>query len=721
MIGFDRNTHPAPVAPPTEFTVRFESVPDSHDGTNPVVFRIAFSEEPATGFSYTTLRDATLNVWQGSRIDVRQAKRLSPPSNRRWEVTVDPVSKADITVGLGPTFDCADSGAVCTGDGRELSNSISKVIKGPPSLSVADAKVEEAPGATLDFAVTLSRAASETVAVDWATSSGTATAGSDYTEASGTLTFTVGETTKTVSVAVLDDSHDEGEETMTLTLSNVSGAGVWLSDATATGTIENSDPMPQAWLARFGRTIAAQAVDAIGGRMQGGGASHVTVAGMRLDGAGELVEPEGQGHLLSLADDFESLRWNDPVGDTRSMSMTDLALGSSFALSAGGEHGAPTWSGWGHFVTGGFAAEVDGTRMDGDVTSGFLGAEVGRERWLAGLAVSFSDGDGDFSLTRGDDTGTVETSLTSLYPYARLGLSDKVDVWGLVGFGSGDLTLTLEKDANRLEDEVYETDIGMRMGALGVRGEVLSPAQSGGLAIAVKSDAFWVRMDSDTVEANADHGRLEASEADASRVRLIVEGSRAVDTGNGTLTPSVEVGVRHDGGDAETGTGVEVGGGLRFARAGVTIEGAVRTLVAHEESGYEEWGASGAIHIQPGVSGRGLSLTLSPTWGAAASGVERLWGLSDASGFGNGEFEAERRLEAEVGYGFGVPHAPGLVTPYAGLSLAEGGSRTWRTGTRWKVAPEATLGLEATRHEARTGAAQGNAVLFPRADALVAP
>ena len=251
----------------------------------------------------------------------------------------------------------------------------------------------------------------------------------------------------------------------------------------------------------------------------------------------------------------------------------------------------------------------------------------------------------------------------------------------------------------------------MRMGAVGVRDEVLSPSEAGGVSVAVKSDAFLVQMDSDAVRSTI--GNLRAVETDASRVRLIVETSRTFEAGTGTLTPSAEVGLRYDGGDAETGTGVELGGALRYQGAGVTIEGAVRTLVAHEESGYEEWGASGAIRIQPSASGRGLSVTLAPTWGAAASGVERLWGVRDAQGLSKeGEFEAESRFETELGYGFIVPRTPALITPYAGLSLAEGGSPTSRLGTRWKVAPKATLGLEATREERRGEEGPSNALVF---------
>ena len=109
---------------------------------------------------------------------------------------------------------------------------------------MADARVEEDDGAVLAFAVTLSRAASAALTVDYATSDGSAQAGVDYTAASGTLTFAAGESSRTIEVGVLDDAHDEGEEPLTLTLSNASSGR--LSDGKATGTIENRDPLPRA-------------------------------------------------------------------------------------------------------------------------------------------------------------------------------------------------------------------------------------------------------------------------------------------------------------------------------------------------------------------------------------------------------------------------------------------------------------------------------------------
>ena len=243
---------------------------------------------------------------------------------------------------------------------------------------------------------------------------------------------------------------------------------------------------------------------------------------------------------------------------------------------------------------------------------------------------------------------------------------------------------------------------------VGARGALLSAAEANGFALALRSDAFWARMTSDAVEG------LKSAEADASRLRLIVEGSRAFEVGEGsTLTPSVELGLRHDGGDAETGTGLEAGAGIRYAGAGVTVEGAVRALVAHEASGYEEWGASGSVRIDPGASGRGLSLTLAPAWGNASSGTGRLWSAANADGLApDDDFEPGSRLEAELGYGFGAPAALGVLTPYAGLGLTDGGGRTSRLGARWQAAPAFTLGLEGTRREAAGDAAPEHALML---------
>ena len=137
----------------------------------------------------------------------------------------------------------------------------------------------------LAFRVTLDAAQSSAVSVRYATSDGTANAGTDYVATSGALRFAPGETAKTVEVAVLNDAHDEGSETLTLALSRPFGTE--LADGTATGTIVNTGPIPKAWIARFGRTVAEQVLDAVESRMRAlrTPGLEVSLAGQRVGGA----------------------------------------------------------------------------------------------------------------------------------------------------------------------------------------------------------------------------------------------------------------------------------------------------------------------------------------------------------------------------------------------------------------------------------------------------
>ena len=223
----------------------------------------------------------------------------------------------------------------------------------------------------------------------------------------------------------------------------------------------------------------------------------------------------------------------------------------------------------------------------------------------------------------------------------RVTLSDRVSAWGLLGYGTGDMTMTQAARGERGEI-VTRTDLSMRLGAGGARGVLLEADEDGGIDLALRGDAFLVQMESEKA------ANTVATKADASRLRLVLEGSRSFALGEGAvLTPGLELGLRHDGGDAETGTGVEVGGRISYTDAGSgrTVKANARTLVAHEDSGYREWGAGGSVRLDPGVSGLGLSLTLAPVWGTPSSGVERLWSARNAAGLApGGDFEATRRL-----------------------------------------------------------------------------
>ena len=574
-------------------------------------------------------------------------------------------------------------------------------------ISVGDARVQEAAGAVLSFLVTLDAAPASTVSVRYATSDGTAVSGADYEAVSGALRFEEGETRKTVSVPVMDDTHNEGPETLTLTLSDPFGAA--LAAGEATGTIDNTGPMPQAWITRFGRTVAQQAVDAIGHRLAGTGdtgGAHVAIGGVEFVGAGASGANTGGASasgayagaplgepVAGWSTAAEDLERFDPAENGRRVSGRELLLGSSFRFGTGGEDGAPSWTAWGRFATGSFEGEDGSLSLSGDVTTGFLGADISWERWLAGVALGTSEGEGAFDDGAGGSGGTAKSSLKSVYPYARYDIGDGVDIRGLVGMGSGDLRLVVG-------EEVMETDLSMRMGAAGLRGTLVSAAESGDLDLALKTDGFWVRTESDAARSSTG-GNLEAASGTASRLRVALEGAQDFATATDAIvTPTLDLGLRHDSGDAETGTGVEAGLGLRYAQPlqGLTVEARVRGLLSHTDDGYEEWGASGSIRLDPGTAGRGVSLSITPAWGAASGGVDRLWATRPAAGLlADTEPDRRTRLQAELGFGLRPPLGNGVFTPYAGFSMAgEGDGRTYRLGSRWRGATAFHMALEAS-------------------------
>jgi chitinase len=131
-------------------------------------------------------------------------------------------------------------GTIADNQGRAVINDDDTIVV-LPSLSISPASINEGNSGTvtLSFDVTLSAASATPVSVDYATSDGTATAGNDYTAASGTLIFAAGQQAQTVMVTINSDKNKEGDETFTVTLSNPSNATI--ATASATGTITNDD------------------------------------------------------------------------------------------------------------------------------------------------------------------------------------------------------------------------------------------------------------------------------------------------------------------------------------------------------------------------------------------------------------------------------------------------------------------------------------------------
>ena len=637
----------------------------------------------------------------------------------------------------------------------------------PPLVSVADARVREGPGAELAFSVSLDRAPVETATVDWETLNGSgkagAKAGKDYVADSGTLVFTPGETVKTVNVAVLDDVHNEGQEVMLLYLPNAVGAII--ADAVAKGTIENSDPMPTAWLARFGRAASDHVVEAVGDRWQGGPrASHLTIGGgqagqmfgwtglggqaerdtaderdepigtdtasrrlfappggadagmgatapaMTMNGSGMNAMPGGPGGVEREAGKTLSGRAAQGtllralgLPDPRALpDLRTVLMGSSFfysaALDEDGRARTPGWLGewstWGRTAATRFQGNDEGMALDGEVATAMLGFDSRWDRWLAGVVFSYSEGQGAYTHPTASG-GAVASTMTGLHPYARFELNERTSVWGVLGYGAGELSLTPERSATALG-----TDLTNAMAAFGGRTALsVRTGRAGRFELAARSDARLTSTASDAIEG------LVGAAGQTGRVRLMLEGSGSMPLAGGVLKPTLEAGLRYDAGDAETGAGLEVGGGLGYAAGRLSVEINARGLLAHQDTGYEEWGFGGSIAYTPSEDGRGLSMRLGSAWGAGQSGVQSLWSRRDVSGLArHAAFEAAQRYRAELRYGLDGRKGRARWEPYVGVESGDGSSRALRLGVALTSGLRLDAGLELGLRQGLPGA-----------------
>ena len=282
--------------------------------------------------------------------------------------------------------------------------------------------------------------------------------------------------------------------------------------------------------------------------------------------------------------------------------------------------------------------------------------------------------------------------MTGVHPYLGWKSPQGLGLWGALGYGRGGIEI--EDGEVRDSDPgnpVRRSDTVLKMAVLGADGPLVS---GGATALALRGEASVVR-----VEVEGDGGLIERQTVDANRLRLALEGSyERVLASGGTLRPSLEMGLRHDGGDGAAGGGIEVGVGLgyRDPAAGLSVEGHGRVLGGQDD--YREWGAGGSLRLDPGAGGRGLSFSLAPSWGDTASGVDRLWDRGVAAPATGGDFP-QMHMDSEIGYGYGAFGGRGLLTPYGGLSLAGGGGLTYRVGGRLAVGPAFGLNLEAERRE----------------------
>ena len=217
------------------------SVAEGNSETRNLTFTVSLS---AASTQTITVAWATANGTATAGSDYNAANGTLSFSAGQTSKTVSVAIRGDRTVEPDETFfvNLSNANNATIADGQGIGTIAND--DGGSSLTINDVSVSEGNSGTknMTFTVTLSAASTQAITVAWATANGTATAGSDYVAASGTLNFSAGQTSKTVAVTINGDGADEPDETLVVNLSNANNATI--ADAQGQGTITNDDGQP---------------------------------------------------------------------------------------------------------------------------------------------------------------------------------------------------------------------------------------------------------------------------------------------------------------------------------------------------------------------------------------------------------------------------------------------------------------------------------------------
>ncbi len=485
--------------------------------------------------------------------------------------------------------------------------------------------------------------------------------------APGVATVSVEGSQVTVSAVI------EGESSIEVTAMNTIGPDASQAFAVTVMTEPNETQIVGDALAAIGRTTLSSVSSAIGTRF----ASRPSSTMMTLAGY-SLLSKGGAPHLGARGFGLQpELRYAQ--ASRNEMSWKRALRNTSFAVpmgeGGGSDPGLPNWTLWGLGDYNTFEGTPDYGSHSGTVTSVYLGVDKSvAQRAQLGVTVSYSMGetDYDFEGVGASGSGALTTVLTSVYPYLRFAPSAGMDIWALGGVGVG----TAENERG-VTSTTEESDLAMTLGLLGAR---QSLGTMGGLDMALRGDAGMVNLS--TAEGE---GVIADQAVAAQRFRLGVEGGHTFQMAScAKVTPYGELSGRFDGGDGQTGGGLEAAGGLRYEcpRSRFRFEARGRILALN--SAYSESGGSVMASYSPGADGLGLSMALAPHWGAAGGGAQALWRDDSFRTIGRlGSLRDDWSMDAQVGYGMRVQPLPGVLTPFAQFMPAGTGEQM-RLGVRFE-------------------------------------
>ncbi len=577
------------------------------------------------------------------------------------------------------------------------------------SLSATPARVPEGGVVTVTVTLPEMAAAEGGVDVPITLTAGTAEPG-DY----GTLTTINVPTNSTSATGTFTTAQDEDtdDETLTVALgSSLPSSWIAGSASSVAITIIDDDVSPvsalaeqlhRAVLPEVARAVAdrtTQAISARVGRVHGNGSGGDT-ASASLGGQHTLASALTT-HAADMANGRRDLR--------------DLLSGSGFVLplsgygDGGGSRSPSLWA-------SGDYRNLSGEDGDLEFDGSLHGVQIGvdamvRDNMLAGLALSWSEGDlqyeGGGGIGGASGQGDYELDVISFHPYLG-GSSGRLDWWATLGYGSGEVEITPETG------EAASNDVSMTTLGAGGSGLLWSRAEDGA-RVHLKGEFTSTRMD---VERSAQVDSLSV-DANLARIALAASRTRSL-AGGGSLSPSLSLGARHDGGDGNTGTGAEVSANLRYDNAESGVSTSISAHGLFGRSDYEEWGVQALVRLSAGADGQGLSFVMSPGYGNNGGGdgnTGQIWSNGLRGDHAPTARDASGRLEMRMGYGLSSSGGrDGLLTPWGGLNLENNGKR-YRLGLDWASGGPFTLRLHGERRESASAGVDADHAVLLRGEA----
>jgi hypothetical protein len=275
----------------------------------------------------------------------------------------------------------------------------------------------------------------------------------------------------------------------------------------------------------------------------------------------------------------------------------------------------------------------------------------------------------------------------------------------MLGAGNGEI----HNNNNAEDTEPSTSDLSMRMASLGLQRKL--PEQNS-RTIAMRADAALSNLTTEQAIDGQIQDAVHNINADSWRIRAGVEASWNIQQEQqNKLEPFVEAALRHDGGDGIRGNGIEIAAGIRISRPGLNIQARTRWLAAHSEQGAEEKGISLTIRTGQGANGNGPWFTLNPRWGDTTDSASALWNEQLPTATGISSTDNPAALDAELGYGFYLPHSTARLAPFTAATITGNDHTRLKIGIRYRAThPALAISLFSEHNQSRTQPDRNNAL-----------